>query len=118
MHHDIARTRTTDITLVPTPIPKDQILAGRPAAAGSVLFESRDGKVTIGIWTCSPGSFSWTCDADETCYILEGRATIDRDGRPPVTIGRGEVVRFPKGLPTRWTVIEPIRKLYVNDAHL
>lgn len=118
MQNDVVRTRTTDITLVPMPIPKDQVTGGRPAAAGSVLFEAPDGKVTIGLWTCGTGSFHWTYDAPETCYILEGKAKIEREGKAPIILARGDVVLFPKGLKAKWTVEEPIRKLFVLDTHL
>ena len=52
----------------------------------------------------------WTYDAEETCYVLEGEVTVTPEGGEPVTIGRGDLVTFPKGMRCVWDISAPIRK--------
>ena len=61
------------------------------------------------IWTCEPSSFDWTYDEKETCYILEGRVTVETEGGS-VSFGKGDLVVFPKGLSCVWNVHEAVRK--------
>jgi hypothetical protein len=67
-----------------------------------------------GIWEKEVSSFPWSYDEDETCYILEGKATItpDDDQIEPVTIEKGDLVVFPKGMDCTWEITEPIKKHY------
>jgi uncharacterized protein len=65
-----------------------------------------------GTWECEPSTFPWEYDDRETCYVFEGRVTVEtRDGQT-VEIGPGDLVTFPKGLKCTWTVHEKIRKVY------
>ncbi len=64
------------------------------------------------IWEKEVSSFPWTYDADETCYILEGRVTVTPEGGEPVEIEAGDLVTFPRGMHCRWDIHEPIRKHY------
>ncbi len=62
-------------------------------------------------WACGVSSFPWHYDSEETCYILEGRVTIETAGEK-VEIKPGDLVVFPAGLDCTWRVQEPIRKVY------
>ena len=62
-------------------------------------------------WTCGISEFPWHCDERETCYILEGRVTVETGGEKS-EIGPGDLVTFPAGLSCTWRVHEPIRKVY------
>jgi len=62
-------------------------------------------------WECEPGTFDWSYDSPETCYILEGRAKVTTPSGD-VEFGKGDLVRFPEGLHCTWTVIERVRKKY------
>ena len=64
------------------------------------------------IWEKEVSTFPWEYDADETCYILEGRVTITPEGGEPVEIEAGDLVTFPKGMRCTWTIHEPVRKHY------
>ncbi len=72
----------------------------------------RQGVRSWPIWTCDPSEFPWTYDAEETCYILEGRVTVTPDGGEPVTVGAGDMVTFPRGMSCTWKVTSAIRKHY------
>ncbi|EPR34229.1 protein of unknown function DUF861 cupin 3 [Alkalidesulfovibrio alkalitolerans DSM 16529] len=64
-------------------------------------------------WECAASIFPWTYDADEECYLLEGRVEVTPEGGEPVSFGAGDYVRFPAGMSCTWRVIEPVRKHYV-----
>src|SRR5579872_970700 len=96
--------------LEPWPFEEGQVLAGEPQASGAILWKSGDGRLAVGVWCCTPGSFSWT-HVDETLVVIEGRVTVEReDGGEPVELAPGVVAFFPEGLRTRWTVHETVRK--------
>lgn len=62
-------------------------------------------------WTCGVSTFPWHYDMEETCYILEGRVTVETAAEK-AEIGPGDLVTFPVGLDCTWRVHEPIRKVY------
>lgn len=64
------------------------------------------------IWEKEVSTFPWTYDANETCYILEGRVIVTPDGGEPVDIQAGDLVTFPAGMSCTWEILEPIRKHY------
>ncbi|MEI2781005.1 MAG: cupin domain-containing protein [Candidatus Competibacter sp.] len=64
------------------------------------------------IWTKEVSEFPWEYDAEETCYVLEGRVTVTPEGGQPVEIGPGDLATFPKGMRCTWRVDAPIRKHY------
>ena len=64
------------------------------------------------IWTKEVSEFPWEYDAEETCYVLEGRVTVTPEGGQPVEIGPGNLATFPKGMRCTWRVDAPIRKHY------
>jgi len=98
-------------SLAPWPLDPAQIVDGDPQASGTVLWKSDDSTLAVGIWACTPGSFEWT-HTDEMAVVVEGRATVEREGEGPVELAPGVAVFFPEGLTTRWTVHEPLRKAF------
>lgn len=64
------------------------------------------------IWTKEVSEFPWTYDTEETCYFLEGEVTVTPEGGEPVTVGKGDLVTFPKGMQCRWKITQPVRKHY------
>jgi len=63
------------------------------------------------IWTKEPSTFDWHYDETETCYILEGEATVEGGGEK-VSFGAGDVVVFPAGLSCVWKITKAIKKHY------
>ena len=68
------------------------------------------------IWSKEISSFDWQYEQFETCYILEGEATITIQGGAEngesVTISEGDLVSFSKGLSCQWDITVPIIKHY------
>ena len=65
-------------------------------------------------WACPPSSFEWEYEGRETAYVFEGRVTVTTPFEE-VSIGKGDLVIFPKGLKCKWTVHEAVRKVYKFD---
>lgn len=67
------------------------------------------------IWNKEVSEFDWEYDRTETCYIVEGIATITPENGEPVTIEAGDLVSFPKGMKCVWKITEEIEKHYSFD---
>ena len=64
------------------------------------------------IWTKEVSEFPWVYDEQETCYFLEGEVVVTPSGGEPVSIGKGDLVAFPKGMSCTWKIIKSVRKHY------
>ena len=64
------------------------------------------------IWEKEESEFLWSYDAEETCYLLEGRVVVTPDGSEPVEFGKGDLVIFPVGMSCTWKISEAVRKHY------
>lgn len=77
---------------------------------GEKFLEIR-GVFKWGTWGCGVSKFPWTYDQTESCYLLSGKVTVTpTDGRPAVTVGKGDFITFPAGMSCTWDVTEPIQK--------
>ena len=70
------------------------------------------------VWKKEVSTFDWHYDQEETCYILEGEAVVTPKSGEPVTIQRGDLIRFPAGLDCTWQIIEAIEKHYIFASDL
>jgi uncharacterized cupin superfamily protein len=100
-----------DADLEPERLDPDSILDGTPETTGIVLFESEDGRVTRGLWQCTPGRVT-DVEADEMFVVVSGRATIEFEDGASIDVGPGDVCVLEEGARTVWTVHETLRKAY------
>lgn len=71
------------------------------------------GEGSFGVWTITEG-VSTDVEVDEVSVILSGRGEVeDLDTGAIVRLTPGTVLRLAAGTRTRWTVVEPIQKVYV-----
>jgi uncharacterized cupin superfamily protein len=63
------------------------------------------------IWTKEASRFDWHYDIQEQCYLLEGRVTVEAEGKK-YQFGAGDFVTFAPGLSCVWEIHEPVRKHY------
>ncbi|MCB2137223.1 MAG: DUF861 domain-containing protein [Rhodobacteraceae bacterium] len=86
--------------------------------ADGPLWTSADGLTDIGIWECTPGTF--TADrtkSAEYCHILSGSATVENaDGTGARTVQGGDLLVLPLGWKGKWTIHTHLRKLYLINA--
>jgi len=99
--------------VLPEPTPKPGATAGDPRE--SLLQLSDDGRVQIGIWECTPGSFPSARDGySEFMLFLAGEATITDDDGTRHRIGPGTAMRVPDGWLGSWEIRDTVRKVYVG----
>ena len=95
--------------------PKPTTLTSGQKEALQPLWESFDGLTKVGIWDCTPGTFTADRTAmAELCHILSGSATVTNyDGSGVRRIVAGDLLILPIGWRGEWQVHETIRKTYV-----
>jgi uncharacterized protein len=108
-----ASVRVADAKLSRDVIDAKDIISGSPQAGDLVFSTSADSRETSGIWSCTPGSFHWTFDTDETSVILQGRVTVQMEDGVTLHLGPGDLAFFPNGQKSIWKVEENLRKVYV-----
>lgn len=64
------------------------------------------------IWTKEESTFPWRYDERETCYILDGEVIVTPDGGEPITLRRGDLAIFPRGLSCTWKITKAVEKHY------
>jgi uncharacterized cupin superfamily protein len=67
---------------------------------------------TWGNWSKEPSVFTWYYDEKETCYILEGSATVTASDGTSLSFEKGDLVTFEQGLDCTWKIDKTIRKKY------
>uniref|UniRef100_UPI001C4DF06E cupin domain-containing protein n=1 Tax=Rhodococcus qingshengii TaxID=334542 RepID=UPI001C4DF06E len=66
----------------------------------------------VGFAKGRPSTFSVTQSHHETVHVLEGRASVEVDGRK-VSLGPGDATTFYAGRVARWTIVEPLLEFFV-----
>jgi uncharacterized cupin superfamily protein len=64
------------------------------------------------IWEKEASRFDWYYDETEECYLIEGKVTVKTKDGKQVEFGKGDFVRFPKGLDCEWDITVPVKKHY------
>jgi uncharacterized protein len=93
----------------------DAVLSGDPAARVAWLRTGSGGAGVLytGMFTAEPSTFRYSFAGDESFHVLDGDLDIQVDGGEAVTLGPGDIVSFPKGASSTWTVRAPLRKFFV-----
>ncbi|THB65067.1 MAG: DUF861 domain-containing protein [Desulfovibrio sp.] len=65
------------------------------------------------VWSHDEAEFPWSYDETETCYFVEGEVTVTPQGGVPVTMGKGDLVTFPRGMACTWKITRAVRKHYI-----
>ena len=65
-----------------------------------------------GTWQKEPSEFPWYYSQKETCYILEGSATVTASNGDTIEFGAGDLVEFEQGLECTWKIDQKIVKRY------
>lgn len=64
------------------------------------------------VWEKGVSRFDWHYDAQEKCFFIEGRVTLEIKDGQKFEFGKGDFVTFPKGLSCVWDIKEPVKKHY------
>ncbi len=63
-----------------------------------------------GTWEKEPSVFEWYYEEKETCYILDGEASVSDKKGNTISFKKGDWVEFNAGLSCTWTIKKTIRK--------
>ena len=64
------------------------------------------------IWEKEISRFDWHYDEIEEYYLIEGKVVVETEDGEKVEFGKGDFVKFPKGLSCVWDIKEPVKKHY------
>lgn len=112
----ITKTRIDAPDWDPYPLPADTIVEGDPAARVHWARASGPGEPVYyaGIWTAEPSVFDYTFELNETAHIVAGRVIVAQQDGPTLDLRAGDVAVFPRGARTRWTVVESLKKVFID----
>lgn len=96
------------------PFPLEAI-DGNPNGKVHWLKASADGEPMLyaGLFTGEPSIFTYTFGGNETFNVLEGEVSVELDSGERVDLVPGDLVTFPKGASSTWTVKAPFKKFFV-----
>ncbi|ORA22906.1 cupin domain-containing protein [Mycobacterium aquaticum] len=98
----------------PTPIVGATILSGEPKAAGSILYSTPDGRGTVGLFSCTPGKFRFTLEAEEFTHLLAGHIVIETDAGETIDATAGDTYILPAGQSMLIDIRETITDVYLS----
>ena len=94
--------------------PKPTSIEGDQQEAAVELWASPDGRVSLGLWECTPGRFTADRSAStEFCHFLSGRIEMTHEDGSVQAFGPGDAITLPQGWKGVWRVVEHVRKIYV-----
>jgi uncharacterized cupin superfamily protein len=100
-----------DVPLASVQLDPSQVIEGAPEVSEAVLWSSEDGSIVRGIWRITRGVVT-DVEEDELFVVLEGSATVEIEGDDTLELSPGDVVVLARGARTRWTIHEPLRKVF------
>lgn len=89
-------------------------MSGSPRAAGTELYLTPDGRTLVGLFTCTPGVFRFTLEAEEFTHLLSGRVTIQPEGGDVIDARAGDTYVLPAGQDLLIEVHETITDIYTT----
>ena len=90
-------------------------LSGDPQASEFEFVE--DGRVSTGIWECTPGEYrSSKSGLSEFMHVVAGDATVVGDDGAVHELRPGVALYLPDGWSGTWTIRETVRKVYLTVA--
>ena len=96
--------------------PLGEPLDGPMATAGLQLWQSADGRVRTGLWSCTEGRFrtAFGDDEGEFVWVVSGSLTCAEDGGPTTELVPGNAMLFPPGWSGEWQISGTLRKVFAG----
>ncbi|MBB4662108.1 cupin domain-containing protein [Conexibacter arvalis] len=90
---------------------KPTTIAGDPVESLAELYD--DGRVSVGVWQCTPGSFTSFWDGRcESIVILAGDGTLTEEDGTAHELTPGAMFVMPAGTRATWAIRETLVKSY------
>ena len=91
----------------------DRVVAGDPQHQTEMHFTSPDGKLSVGVWTSTPGKWRAFTDRDEYCHIVAGRCALVHENGDRREFAAGSSFLIPNGFRGYWEIQETTTKHFV-----
>jgi uncharacterized cupin superfamily protein len=92
----------------------ENVIEGDPTEIGHNYFTDSTGKLTAGVWECTPCTTQFdSYPVDEFSFILSGTVVVTDGEGHAETFKPGDSFVIPKGLKGTWHMPETTRKYYV-----
>jgi len=88
------------------------VIEGTPRASMRIDQGSANSTSRLGIWMCTPGTFSATEKGDELQTIIEGKLTLISEDGTHVKFGPGDSFYTEKGERLTWKITETVKKIF------
>ena len=95
------------------PVDPDRLVSGQPVTRYASAFASADGRLDVGRWEGTVGSWRVSYSETEVCLLLAGRVRLTSAAGEAREFVAGQAFLVPGGFEGVWEVLEPARKLYV-----
>jgi uncharacterized cupin superfamily protein len=76
-------------------------------------FSGEDGRLSAGIWECTPGKVTISYDEWEFCHLIKGKAVLTGETGKKWTLKAGDAFIIPPGFKGTWETVSKLRKHYV-----
>jgi uncharacterized cupin superfamily protein len=94
--------------------PKPTGVSGDPMERSKTLWKSPDGTVMIGVWECTPGTFTATREGySEVAHITRGKFSLTTPDGVTTEHGPDDLVVTNEGWRGTWVITETVRKVWV-----
>ncbi len=94
-----------------------QLRDGDPIIRTTIVQESADGQLSVGVWDCSGGRFARNYRGDEAVHVLSGKARVEV-GEEVYELKEGSICFFPARTRSEWTVPHYVKTVFFRRRGL
>ena len=92
--------------------PGYDVIEGNPRASISIDAGSVNSKSRLGIWMCTPGTFSAIEKGDELQTIIDGQLTLISEDGDQADFAPGDSFYTVKGERLTWKITKTVKKVF------
>ncbi|MCE9506979.1 MAG: cupin domain-containing protein [Alphaproteobacteria bacterium] len=96
-----------------TPVAPEKIISGQPKSALKILYTSKSGDFTAGIYECTAGKWKTSYTEDEFITLIEGRLRLTHDNGEVQEFKAPDSFLIPAGFSGIWEPLGHLRKFFV-----
>ena len=96
-----------------TNVSLDRIIEGAPQSTYKVLYSSKSGELTTGIYECTAGKWNVVYNEDEFCTLIEGRLRMTSEDGEVQEYQAPDSFLIPSGYKGVWEPLTNLRKFFV-----
>lgn len=93
----------------------ERLLSGNPQRLTWPVYESTDGLVSVGLWSCEVGAWriAFAAGKEEYFCVIRGKVCLHDENGEAQMFSAGEAAVIPAGFRGIFEVLEPVQKYYV-----